>query len=104
VERLPQPITLDQFELGVTLGTGSFGRVRFVVHKVRTLVFCCVLLPLALTCEVSPPFQQPTRGIWALKMLKKAEVVRLQQVFTVFSAVFVVECGCAYPFYCRGSV
>ena len=34
VERLPQPITLDQFELGVTLGTGSFGRVRFVVHKV----------------------------------------------------------------------
>jgi hypothetical protein len=37
VERLPQPITLDQFELGVTLGTGSFGRVRFVVHKVSFL-------------------------------------------------------------------
>ena len=34
VERLPSPLTLDQFELGVTLGTGSFGRVRFVVHKV----------------------------------------------------------------------
>lgn len=37
VERLPQPVTLDQFEMGVTLGTGSFGRVRFVVHKVSGL-------------------------------------------------------------------
>jgi hypothetical protein len=44
VERLPQPITLDQFELGVTLGTGSFGRVRFVVHKVRPSLCRAVVL------------------------------------------------------------
>ena len=46
---------MAQFELGVTLGTGSFGRVRFVTHK-------------------------STGTHWALKMLKKAEVIRLQQV------------------------
>lgn len=53
--KLKGPITLDQFDLGVTLGTGSFGRVRFATHK-------------------------PTAGHWAIKMLKKAEVIRLQQV------------------------
>ena len=31
------PVALDQFDLGVTLGTGSFGRVRFCTHKVRKL-------------------------------------------------------------------
>ena len=51
------PITMAQFDLGVTLGTGSFGRVRFVTHK-------------------------STGTHWALKMLKKAEVIRLQQVRT----------------------
>lgn len=55
VRTLPTPITLDNFEIGVTLGTGSFGRVRIVTHK-------------------------STGTIWALKMLKKAEVIRLQQV------------------------
>jgi|TARA_B100000482_G_scaffold120017_1_gene86747 protein kinase A/protein kinase X len=25
----------DDFEVGVTLGTGSFGRVRFATHKVH---------------------------------------------------------------------
>ncbi len=34
IERLPHPVTLEQFEMGITLGTGSFGRVRFAVHKV----------------------------------------------------------------------
>eukprot|EP01029_Cantina_marsupialis_P017125 TRINITY_DN3848_c0_g1_i1.p1 TRINITY_DN3848_c0_g1~~TRINITY_DN3848_c0_g1_i1.p1 ORF type:complete len:324 (-),score=85.45 TRINITY_DN3848_c0_g1_i1:645-1616(-) len=48
-------LALNQFELGVTLGTGSFGRVRFVTHA-------------------------PTKKIYALKMLKKCEVIRLQQV------------------------
>jgi hypothetical protein len=38
-ERLPNleadgPLTLDAFDLGVTLGTGSFGRVRLCTHKV----------------------------------------------------------------------
>jgi serine/threonine protein kinase len=55
--KLPEPITMAQFDLGVTLGTGSFGRVRFVTHK-------------------------STGTHWALKMLKKAEVIRLQQVRT----------------------
>ena len=53
--KLPEPINLAQFELGVTLGTGSFARVRFVTHK-------------------------STGTHWALKMVKKAELVRLQQV------------------------
>ena len=35
IERLPSPLTLEQFDMGITLGTGSFGRVRFAVHKVR---------------------------------------------------------------------
>jgi len=55
VRTLPSPLGLSDFELGVTLGTGSFGRVRFVTHKA-------------------------TGSFWALKMLKKAEVIRLQQV------------------------
>ena len=36
VRTLPTPLALDDFELGVTLGTGSFGRVRFCTHKVRS--------------------------------------------------------------------
>jgi serine/threonine protein kinase len=55
VRTLPTPMKLDDFEIGITLGTGSFGRVRIVTHK-------------------------STNSIWALKMLKKAEVIRLQQV------------------------
>ena len=34
VRTLPSPLGLSDFDLGVTLGTGSFGRVRFVTHKV----------------------------------------------------------------------
>ena len=55
VRTLPTPLCLDDFEVGVTLGTGSFGRVRFATHKA-------------------------TGTFWAVKMLKKAEVIRLQQV------------------------
>lgn len=55
VRTLPTPLGLSDFDVGVTLGTGSFGRVRFVTHKA-------------------------TDSIWAIKMLKKAEVIRLQQV------------------------
>eukprot|EP00968_Pinguiococcus_pyrenoidosus_P019102 scaffold2012_cov228-Pinguiococcus_pyrenoidosus.AAC.9 len=33
---LPGPMTLEHFDLGVTLGTGSFGRVRLATHKVRS--------------------------------------------------------------------
>ena len=34
VRTLPTPLGLTDFDVGVTLGTGSFGRVRFVTHKV----------------------------------------------------------------------
>ena len=53
-------INLESFELGVTLGTGSFGRVRFCTHT-------------------------GTGSIWAMKMLKKSEVLRLQQVEHILS-------------------
>lgn len=46
---------LCDFNVGVTLGTGSFGRVRLVTHISKNKVY-------------------------ALKMLKKVEVVRLSQV------------------------
>jgi hypothetical protein len=36
VRTLPTPLSLDDFDVGVTLGTGSFGRVRFATHKVMT--------------------------------------------------------------------
>mmetsp|Transcript_16728 Transcript_16728/g.32519 ORF Transcript_16728/g.32519 Transcript_16728/m.32519 type:complete len:335 (-) Transcript_16728:444-1448(-) len=49
-------LNLEDFDLGVTLGTGSFGRVRFATYKSNPQVSC------------------------AIKMLKKNEVVRLQQV------------------------
>jgi len=55
VRTLPTPLSLGDFDVGVTLGTGSFGRVRFCTHK-------------------------STGSYWAIKMLKKAEVIRLQQV------------------------
>ena len=95
IERLPNPLTLEQFDMGITLGTGSFGRVRFAVHKVCTVwpwgagAWCpadacrcgegwlTVHFWYVRRCAVC----QPTRGIWAIKMLKKAEVVRLQQVW-----------------------
>ena len=65
--RLPEPLTLKQFTLGVTLGTGSFGRVRFATHKA-------------------------TGTHWAIKMLKKAEVIRLQQVEHMLSEKAILSC------------
>ena len=32
--KLGSNLGLDSFDVGVTLGTGSFGRVRFGTHKV----------------------------------------------------------------------
>jgi len=49
---------ISDFDVGVTLGTGSFGRVRFATHAKS-----------GATC--------------AIKMLKKAEVIRFQQVCQV---------------------
>ena len=47
--------SLDEFEILETLGTGTFGRVRLVKHKA-------------------------TGKFYALKALKKSEVIRLKQV------------------------
>lgn len=46
---------IDDFNVGVTLGTGSFGRVKFATHK-------------------------KSGKHYAIKMLKKSEVIRFQQV------------------------
>jgi serine/threonine protein kinase len=75
VRTLPTPIALGDFELGVTLGTGSFGRVRFVTHK-------------------------STGSFWALKMLKKAEVIRLQQVEHMISEKTILS-SLDHPFIVR---
>ena len=38
IRTLPTPLSLDDFDVGVTLGTGSFGRVRFATHKVMVIL------------------------------------------------------------------
>lgn len=75
IRTLPLPIDLTHFALGVTLGTGSFGRVRFATHK-------------------------GTGSIWAIKMLKKSEVVRLQQVEHMISEKNVLS-SLDHPFIVR---
>lgn len=65
--KLEGPMSLDEFDMGVTLGTGSFGRVRFATHK-------------------------GTNTYWAIKMLKKAEVIRLQQVEHMLSEKNILKC------------
>jgi hypothetical protein len=47
--------SIDDFHVGVTLGTGSFGRVRFATHK-------------------------GTQQHFAVKILRKTEVIRHKQV------------------------
>jgi hypothetical protein len=54
---------LDDFDLAATLGTGSFGRVRLCRHK-------------------------PTAQVYAIKILKKKEILRLKQVITSFIHLF----------------
>jgi len=65
-------VNIDSFALGVTLGTGSFGRVRFCNYKEND-------------------------QIYALKMLKKSEVVRLQQVEHMISERSILI-GLNHPF------
>ena len=48
VRTLPSPLNLTDFDIGVTLGTGSFGRVRFVTHKVSLFTHWLFLS----SCEV----------------------------------------------------
>ncbi|KAL4099756.1 hypothetical protein PRIC1_007555 [Phytophthora ramorum] len=61
------PLDGTQFDMGVTLGTGSFGRVRFATHKA-------------------------TNTYWAIKILKKAEIIRLQQVEHMLSEKSILLC------------
>ena len=58
--------TLQDFNVGVTLGTGSFGRVRFATDK-------------------------ETGQCYAVKILKKIEVVRLEQVEHINSEKTILE-------------
>eukprot|EP00516_Mucochytrium_quahogii_P002826 CAMPEP_0203756554 /NCGR_PEP_ID=MMETSP0098-20131031/9821_1 /ASSEMBLY_ACC=CAM_ASM_000208 /TAXON_ID=96639 /ORGANISM=" , Strain NY0313808BC1" /LENGTH=333 /DNA_ID=CAMNT_0050648481 /DNA_START=140 /DNA_END=1138 /DNA_ORIENTATION=- len=60
-------LSMDDFNMGVTLGTGSFGRVRFATYKTNSAVPC------------------------AIKMLKKTEVVRLQQVEHMLAEKSILE-------------
>ena len=53
-----QALAVSQFELGKTLGTGSFGRVRFATYKPGN----------------------PSKDFYALKILKKSAIIRLKQV------------------------
>eukprot|EP00397_Hematodinium_sp_SG-2012_P034443 GEMP01036946.1.p1 GENE.GEMP01036946.1~~GEMP01036946.1.p1 ORF type:complete len:508 (+),score=109.41 GEMP01036946.1:275-1798(+) len=52
---LEEDLSVTDFNLGKTVGTGSFGRVRFVAHKA-------------------------TENYYALKILKKSAIIRLKQV------------------------
>ncbi|KAF0715220.1 Aste57867_3504 [Aphanomyces stellatus] len=65
--KLPGPLDITHFDFGVTLGTGSFGRVRFATHKA-------------------------TGSFWAIKILKKAEIIRLQQVEHMISEKTILMC------------
>lgn len=115
--KLEGNITLDDFELGVTLGTGSFGRVRFATHKVRDhhkqkrrtsnqqsgcferenenrltrdgngLAYVCACVRALIAWRGA----QSTNTIWAIKMLKKAEVIRLQQVEHMISEKSILQ-------------
>lgn len=55
-----EKIKLSDFEIMETLGTGSFGRVRLGKHK-------------------------RSKKIYAIKMLKKSEIIRLKQVDHIHS-------------------
>ena len=61
-------LSRDDFELGKTLGTGSFGRVRFVTYNKGNAA----------------------KDFYALKILKKSAIIRLKQVHN-HGAVFLRE-------------
>jgi len=59
-------LKVDQFTLGKTLGTGSFGRVKFVTYK-------------------------PTGKYYALKILKKSAIIRMKQVDHIASEKAILQ-------------
>jgi len=67
-------LRIEDFEISTTLGTGTFGRVRQV--KLKT---------------------DPTKTVYALKMLKKTEILRLNQVEHIKSERAILE-EISHPF------
>jgi len=65
-------LTVGDFTLGKTLGTGAFGRVRFVTYK-------------------------PTGKFYALKTLKKAAIIKMKQVDHIMSEKAILE-NLKHPF------
>ena len=63
---VPKKLKLSEFDLGQTLGTGSFGRVR--ISKSKT-----------------------TGKYHAIKMLKKAEIIKLKQVDHIMNEVRILS-------------
>jgi len=59
-------LTVGDFVLGKTLGTGAFGRVRFVTHKA-------------------------TANFYALKTLKKASIIKMKQVDHIVSEKAILQ-------------
>jgi len=70
--QLPKELTLADFNLGKTLGTGAFGRVRFVTHK-------------------------GTNSFYALKTLKKASIIKMKQVDHIVSEKAILQ-SLQHPF------
>jgi serine/threonine protein kinase len=63
---VPKKLKLSDFDLGQTLGTGSFGRVR--ISKSKT-----------------------TGKYHAIKVLKKAEIIKLKQVDHIMNEVRILS-------------
>lgn len=63
---LPEKLSAGDFSQGKTLGTGAFGRVKFVNYK-------------------------PTGNFYALKMLKKAAIIKMKQVDHIASEKSILE-------------
>ena len=62
----PKKLKLSDFDLGQTLGTGSFGRVRLAKSKT-------------------------THKYHAIKVLKKAEIIKLKQVDHIMNEVRILS-------------
>ncbi len=63
---VPKKLKLSDYELGQTLGTGSFGRVKISKNKV-------------------------TGKYYAIKILKKAEIIKLKQVDHIMNEVRILS-------------
>lgn len=66
--RMPKEMTIKDLEIGTTLGTGTFGRVRQAYLK-----------------------KDPKKKIYALKMLKKTSILKLSQLEHIKSEKLVLS-------------